>query len=112
MKSYSIKSTINNEWNNEWNNTHPEWYELCKNWKTLFGMIDFNVFSLYDNRPNYWSCDHVEYVFNRLVELRNNPENFVNEYDMNVFIKCKLDLDKLIELFQVYVNEKCVIYVY
>jgi hypothetical protein len=93
-----VESKIDNEWNIEQGellNCKIAWKNI--NWSDIFKMIHFNIIFLYDNRPNYWSTEQLKDVLISLKKLKELGSTLHG-------------LDKIIELFETYVDKKCRIY--
>lgn len=116
--------------------TDPEWVESlgvnsnCKHawegieWVAIFKFIGFHIIILYDNFPNYWSTDHIDNILNELKKIKSDPKKASLIYNYETCIiefseknfqqltKWIDQIDKLIKIFQSYVDHNCYIVVY
>lgn len=89
--------------------TDPAWSENCKatwpdQWKHIFQIINFNPTLLYDNSPNFWTTDQLNYVLKRLIALQTNQEPILQSL--------KPCINTLVEIFTVYVEKHCIMIIY
>lgn len=101
---YVIESTIDQEWNKTMG-----WDAYCKSswsnteWKKIFKLIWFDPNRLYDHCPNYWTCEQLEFVLKRLKNLKiTHTQEEIADIDNFEF-----SINRLIELFTIYVDKKC-----
>ena len=113
--NFSIRSDENPDWVKSLKENcycRNSWINI--NWEVIFTLINFNIVLLYDNLINYWTTEHLSIVLEKLKDLK---ENF-REYEIDETSKTLLnsiyvdELDELINLFDLYVEKKCIICVF
>lgn len=92
--------------NKLWHNCRATW---PPHWERVFEIIQFNPTLLYDNLPNYWTTEQLEYVLNRLIKFKTTPTYydyaFANDGELEILMP---SITELINLFTEYVNNKCI----
>lgn len=92
-------------------------------WKLIFSKISFNISLLYDSFPNYWSTCQLKDILDKMklissdlrkVSIIFNYEHYDMRFDKDEYetwCRLKPDLDKLIDIFQDYVDHEAIIIV-
>ncbi len=90
------------------------WRDL--DWEFILGdILNIHLYKLYDNTINYWSVDQVVCMRNMLQKLNDFPEEFHIYEDMQNTknkIELKKDISTLLDFFNFYVDNKCIIRVF
>jgi hypothetical protein len=86
-----------------------EWEFILKD------ILNIHLYKLYDNAINYWSVYQVTCMRDLLQELYAFPEKFINVEDtcyINKLKSCTKDISTLLDFFNFYVDNKCIIRVF
>lgn len=95
-----VQSTLDSTWQHNCKTVFP--YK----WQLIFEIIRFQPTLLYDNSPNFWSTDQLEHVLKRLTALKDWEIEELNDEEI------KMSINKLVELFEEYVQRRCIMIIY